>query len=68
MRDCEHGQLARSCDRCDDAQRICELEAEVEALRAERERIGRELLAWHEQDKSRHSYWLCAHQRLFGAT
>ena len=39
-RDCEHGQLARSCDRCADAREIEELRAE---LAAERER-WRELL------------------------
>lgn len=34
-RDCVHGQLARSCDRCADAAEIAELRAEVAALRAE---------------------------------
>lgn len=33
-RDCQHGQLARSCDRCADAAEIAELRAEVEALTA----------------------------------
>lgn len=32
-RDCEHGQLARSCDRCADAREIAELRAEVARLR-----------------------------------
>ena len=32
-RDCQHGQLARSCDRCADAAEIAELRAEVERLK-----------------------------------
>lgn len=28
-RDCKHGQLARSCDRCEDAREIAELRAEL---------------------------------------
>lgn len=31
---CEHGQLTRQCERCDDAERITALEAEVTTLRA----------------------------------
>lgn len=34
-RDCEHGQLARSCDRCADAREIAELRDEAENLRWE---------------------------------
>lgn len=42
-RDCEHGQLARSCDRCEDAAEITRLRAELaeakrEAWERERER------------------------------
>ncbi len=33
-RDCAHGALARSCDRCADAREIAELKAEVERLRS----------------------------------
>lgn len=33
---------------------------------AERERIKSTLLAWHERDKDRHNYWLCAVVELFG--
>jgi uncharacterized membrane protein YccC len=44
-RDCEHGQLARSCDRCADAKEIAELRAEAAAnfIRAREwaERAGR---------------------------
>lgn len=33
-RDCHHGQLARSCDRCADAREIAELREELERERA----------------------------------
>lgn len=33
LRDCEHGQLARSCDRCADSREIAELQREVDRLR-----------------------------------
>jgi hypothetical protein len=47
-RDCEHGQLARSCDRCADAAEIAELRKE---LAAEREHMAElEALARHEAD------------------
>ncbi len=36
-RDCQHGQLARSCERCADAAEIRELREEVAVLRAEAE-------------------------------
>lgn len=31
-RDCKHGQLARSCDRCADAEEIAELRAALKAI------------------------------------
>jgi hypothetical protein len=34
-RDCEHGQLARSCDRCADAAKVAELREELPAERDE---------------------------------
>ena len=47
MRDCEHGQLARACDRCADTREIAELRA---ALERKSDRL-QEL--WRERDEAR---------------
>lgn len=39
-RDCEHGQLARSCDRCADAAEIAELRKDAERYRWLREQCS----------------------------
>jgi hypothetical protein len=43
-RDCQHGQLARSCDRCADAAEIAGLREEVERLRMDLENTRAEAL------------------------
>ena len=40
-RDCAHGQLARSCDRCADAAEIASQAAEIARLREALEQIAR---------------------------
>ena len=40
MRDCEHGQLARSCDRCEDAATIARLREELAAAHDEKIRLS----------------------------
>lgn len=49
-RDCKHGQLARSCDRCADEREIADLRREVQELKAalataERRPLSRERTA-----------------------
>jgi hypothetical protein len=50
LRDCMHGSLARSCQ-------ICDLEAEVEELKAALAQPAQELVAWMQADHEHISLW-----------
>ena len=62
--ECEHGQLARSCNLCEYEREIAELRARVGELEAENQRLGEALSEIATGNRTAHEAMLWARQAL----